>query len=79
MRFSPGSATVTRTGIYSWDYLHELATRQQAMWQEYLQRLEAAGQSRDPDPGLQSVRPEAAQGWPLARGGANAPEVATND
>ena len=50
-RFSDGHAT----GIYSWDYLHELATRQQAMWQEYLQRLEAAGQSRDPDPGLQSV------------------------
>ena len=50
-RFSDGHAT----GIYSWDYLYELATRQQAMWQDYLQRLEAAGQSRDPDPGLQSV------------------------
>ena len=42
-RFSDGHAT----GIYSWDYLHELATNQQKMWQDYLQRLEAAGQSRD--------------------------------
>jgi DUF971 family protein len=50
-RFSDGHAT----GIYSWDYLYELATRQPAMWQDYLQRLESAGQSRDPDPGLQSV------------------------
>ena len=50
-RFSDGHAT----GIYSWDYLHQLATRQEAMWQDYLQRLAAAGQSRDPDPGLQSV------------------------
>ena len=50
-RFSDGHAT----GIYSWDYLYQLATGQEAMWQEYLQRLAAAGQSRDPDPGLQSV------------------------
>jgi DUF971 family protein len=50
-RFSDGHAT----GIYSWDYLYQLATGQQAMWQDYLQRLEAAGQSRDPDPGIQSV------------------------
>src|SRR5690606_38118651 len=42
-RFSDGHAT----GIYSWDYLHELATNQQKMWQDYLQRLDAAGQSRD--------------------------------
>jgi DUF971 family protein len=50
-RFSDGHAT----GIYSWDYLYELATRQAAMWQDYLQRLAASGQGRDPDPGLQSV------------------------
>ena len=50
-RFSDGHAT----GIYSWDYLHQLATGQESMWQDYLQRLAAAGQSRDPDPGLQSV------------------------
>jgi len=42
-RFTDGHAT----GIYSWDYLHKLVTGQQAMWQDYLDRLEAAGQSRD--------------------------------
>ena len=53
-RFSDGHST----GIYSWDYLYELATRHETMWQDYLRRLEAAGQSRDPqvvEPGLQSV------------------------
>lgn len=52
-RFSDGHAT----GLYSWDYLQLLASRHDAMWQDYLQRLEAAGKSRDPDPdtGLQSV------------------------
>jgi DUF971 family protein len=54
-RFSDGHST----GIYSWDYLHQLATDQAAMWQDYLQRLEAAGQSRDGaaaiDDGLKSV------------------------
>ena len=42
-RFSDGHAT----GIYSWDYLYELARNQQTLWQDYLKRLEAAGQSRD--------------------------------
>ena len=37
------------TGIYSWDYLYELGTRQDAMWQQYLERLAAAGASRDPE------------------------------
>jgi DUF971 family protein len=50
-RFSDGHAT----GIYSWDYLYHLATGQAAMWEDYLRRLEAAGQSRDPDPGIKSV------------------------
>ncbi|MDE2003098.1 MAG: DUF971 domain-containing protein [Betaproteobacteria bacterium] len=36
------------TGIYSWDYLYELGARQDAMWQQYLERLAAAGGSRDP-------------------------------
>ena len=34
------------TGIYSWDYLHELGERQATNWASYLARLEAAGQSR---------------------------------
>lgn len=50
-RFSDGHAT----GLYSWDYLQLLASRHDTMWQDYLQRLEAAGKSRDPDTGLQSV------------------------
>lgn len=37
------------TGIYSWEYLRELADGKDALWQRYLDRLSAAGQSRDPD------------------------------
>ncbi|KXS39663.1 MAG: hypothetical protein AWU55_38 [Halomonadaceae bacterium T82-2] len=36
------------TGLYSWDYLHDLAIRQEANWADYLKRLEAAGASREP-------------------------------
>ncbi len=36
------------TGIYSWDYLYELGTKQEANWKQYLARLEQAGASRDP-------------------------------
>jgi DUF971 family protein len=35
------------SGIFSWDYLYLLATQQQSVWQDYLNRLEAAGKSRD--------------------------------
>ncbi len=35
------------TGIYSWDYLYELGENQDALWQAYLERLTAAGASRD--------------------------------
>ena len=35
------------TGIYSWDYLHELGMKQEANWKTYLARLEQAGKSRD--------------------------------
>ena len=35
------------TGIYSWDYLYELGVRQDEMWGRYLERMEAAGASRD--------------------------------
>jgi DUF971 family protein len=35
------------TGIYAWNYLHELATHQDARWQAYLERLLAAGLDRD--------------------------------
>ncbi len=36
------------TGIYSWDYLYELGTTQDARWSDYLAGLDATGQSRDP-------------------------------
>jgi DUF971 family protein len=44
-RFSDGHDT----GIYSWDYLYELGMNRDRMWADYLQRLEAAGASREVD------------------------------
>ena len=35
------------SGIYAWDYLYELGVQQEQLWGDYLQRLEAAGASRD--------------------------------
>lgn len=35
------------TGLFSWEYLHELGRYQNAMWHDYLTKLEAAGASRD--------------------------------
>jgi DUF971 family protein len=35
------------SGLFTWEYLHELCQNQDAMWQEYLARLEAAGVTRD--------------------------------
>lgn len=35
------------SGLYSWEYLHELGQNQEALWQEYLRQLEAAGESRE--------------------------------
>lgn len=37
------------SGLYSWNYLYELATRQEQLWADYLTELAAAGKSRDPD------------------------------
>lgn len=34
------------TGLYSWDYLYELGVNQEAMWRQYLERLEKAGVQR---------------------------------
>lgn len=36
------------SGIYSWDWLHELGVNQEQYWQDYLNRLTAAGASREP-------------------------------
>ena len=35
------------SGIFSWSYLYELGQRQQVLWDDYLQRLAAAGADRD--------------------------------
>ena len=35
------------TGIYSWDYLYELGQNQDKLWSQYLERLKAAGASRE--------------------------------
>ena len=35
------------TGIFSWEYLYDLGERQEALWQRYLDRMKAAGASRD--------------------------------
>ena len=43
LNFSDGH----NTGIYSWDILYDLATRQNELWRDYLARLEAAGADRD--------------------------------
>ena len=34
------------TGLYSWDYLYELAKHYESMWMDYIARLEAAGYQR---------------------------------
>ncbi len=56
-RFDDGHAT----GIYSWDYLYWLGQHQDRLWAEYLDRLKAAGASRDPMP-AGGARPPAPNG-----------------
>ena len=36
------------SGLYSWEYLYDLGQNQTALWQDYLDRLTAAGESREP-------------------------------
>lgn len=36
------------TGIYSWEWLYHLGKNQDKLWQEYLDKLEKAGQKRTP-------------------------------
>ena len=49
------------TGIYSWDYLYDLGERQDELWQRYLDRLAAAGASRDAERGAAAPRMPAAR------------------
>lgn len=36
------------TGIYSWQYLHELGRKQDTVWLDYLTAIATSGLSRDP-------------------------------
>ena len=36
------------SGLYTWEYLHELGQHQADLWQDYLNKLDAAGGSREP-------------------------------
>lgn len=38
------------TGLYSWDYLYELAKDYEVLWMEYISRLEMAGIQRKVSP-----------------------------
>ncbi|OHC66828.1 MAG: hypothetical protein A2040_13380 [Rhodocyclales bacterium GWA2_65_19] len=48
------------SGIYSWDLLYHLGANQEALWADYLERLEKAGASRDID--STTLPPKAAGG-----------------
>lgn len=44
------------TGIYSWDYLLELCSNHDKLWEEYLNKLRSNNGNRDPfPPGVQAV------------------------
>ncbi len=38
------------TGLYTWEYLYKLGENQAALWQDYLDRVAAAGASRESRP-----------------------------
>jgi DUF971 family protein len=46
------------TGIYSWEYLYWLGQNREKLWQEYLQRMERAGASREPGSAPFEARPK---------------------
>ena len=35
------------SGLYTWEYLHDLCVHQKQYWQGYLEKLKAAGEDRD--------------------------------
>ncbi len=43
----PHFSDAHNTGIYAWDYLYWLGANQAQLWEDYLQRLEAAGFTRE--------------------------------
>jgi DUF971 family protein len=36
------------SGLFTWEYLYQLAVRQEDLWSDYLAELKAAGKTRDP-------------------------------
>lgn len=36
------------SGLYSWDYLHDMGVNQEALWKQYLGRMDEAGANREP-------------------------------
>ena len=52
--FSDGHST----GIYSWERLYWLGTNRYSLWRKYLERIEAAGASRDAGPAPFDQRPK---------------------
>jgi DUF971 family protein len=36
------------SGLYSWDYLHDLGVNREALWKKYLERMNEAGAKREP-------------------------------
>ena len=36
------------SGLYTWNYLHDLSVNEQKHWDAYLQKLDSSKQSRDP-------------------------------
>jgi len=37
------------SGIYTWEYLHDLCSHREQYWQDYLDQLHKAGKTRAPD------------------------------
>ena len=37
------------SGLFTWEYLYQLAVRQEDLWNDYLAKLKAAGKTRDPN------------------------------
>ena len=53
--FSDGHSS----GIYSWEYLYWLGDQHDELWKQYLERMEAAGASREPGAEPFAQRPKA--------------------
>ena len=46
------------SGLYDWAYLHKLARDRDALWADYLRRMELAGASRIPSPDDLQAKPK---------------------